>query len=121
MGSSATRRRTSTTPQKLQAFFAVVQALNAQGKLLAYHDRSDGGLFATLCEMMFAGHVGVTVEIDSSDAVGRARSPALFNEELGAVLQVRRERFAEVEAAFEAAGLGARMHADRRAESRGPL
>ncbi len=56
--SSATTRRTWTSPAQLKAFFETVQALNAAGQLLAYHDRSDGGLFVTLCEMMFACHVG---------------------------------------------------------------
>ena len=51
-------------PAELKRFFAAIQALNARGKLLAYHDRSDGGLFATLCEMAFAGHVGVSLNVD---------------------------------------------------------
>ncbi|MCC7484851.1 MAG: phosphoribosylformylglycinamidine synthase [Burkholderiales bacterium] len=75
--------------ERLRAFFDAVQQLRAEGRLLAYHDRSDGGLFATVCEMMFAGRCGV--ELDISDLVS-ARSPleVLFNEELGAVVQVRR-------------------------------
>jgi phosphoribosylformylglycinamidine synthase len=96
-------------PQKLEAFFDTVQALNATGLLLAYHDRSDGGLFVTLSEMMFASHVGVTVDIDSlADTEGALA--ALFNEELGAVLQVRRRDLVAVEEAFEAAGLAAECH-----------
>jgi phosphoribosylformylglycinamidine synthase len=75
-------------PQLVRNFFAMVQQLNAGGKILAYHDRSDGGLFATLCEMMFAGHCGLAVDIgvlpDAPDPLH-----ALFNEELGAVVQVR--------------------------------
>jgi phosphoribosylformylglycinamidine synthase len=51
-------------PEDLKAFFAVIQELNAAGRLLAYHDRSDGGLLATLAEMMFAGGCGVTVLLD---------------------------------------------------------
>ncbi|HEY1229838.1 MAG TPA: phosphoribosylformylglycinamidine synthase, partial [Ramlibacter sp.] len=47
-------------PQDLKAFFAAIQQLNADGKLLAYHDRSDGGLYAALCEMAFAGRAGVS-------------------------------------------------------------
>jgi phosphoribosylformylglycinamidine synthase len=101
-------------PAALRAFFEVVQALNASGALLAYHDRSDGGLFATLCEMMFASHVGVTVELDAllSAAGGREREhilAALFSEELGAVLQVRRSDLAAVERAFAGAGLGQQL------------
>jgi phosphoribosylformylglycinamidine synthase len=77
--------------QALKRFFEAVQALNREGLLLAYHDRSDGGLFATLCEMAFAAHCGVTVDIDALCAGGDAESAlaALFAEELGAVLQVR--------------------------------
>ncbi|HAF01201.1 MAG TPA: phosphoribosylformylglycinamidine synthase [Methylophilaceae bacterium] len=73
-------------PAQLKAFFAQIQALNTDGKLLAYHDRSDGGLFATLVEMAFAGHCGVQADISSlqGDVVS-----ALYNEELGAVIQVR--------------------------------
>ena len=71
---------------RLKNFFGVIQQLNLDGKLLAYHDRSDGGLFTTLTEMAFAGHCGFNVNID-----GLAGDPAsiLFNEELGAVVQVR--------------------------------
>ena len=73
-------------PAMLKAFFAAVQALNRAGLLLAYHDRSDGGLLACLCEMAFAGHTGVAVHIDG---LGYDPLAALFAEELGAVLQVR--------------------------------
>jgi phosphoribosylformylglycinamidine synthase len=72
-------------PAQLKNFFTQIQALNADSKILAYHDRSDGGLFATLCEMTFAGHCGVQVDI--SVLQGDANS-VLFNEELGAVIQV---------------------------------
>jgi phosphoribosylformylglycinamidine synthase len=51
-------------PKDLKAFFATIQELNSSGRLLAYHDRSDGGLLATLAEMMFAGGCGVTVLLD---------------------------------------------------------
>ena len=50
--------------KKLKGFFKVIQLLNKENKILAYHDRSDGGLFATLCEMSFAGHAGMTVNLD---------------------------------------------------------
>jgi phosphoribosylformylglycinamidine synthase len=95
-------------PEKLKAFFETVQSLNAQGYLLAYHDRSDGGLFATLCEMMFASHVGVGVELGAA-ARSHGALAALFNEELGAVLQVSREDLPAVRAAFEEAGVGAEL------------
>ncbi len=73
-------------PDALKHFFAVIQDLNRNELLLAYHDRSDGGLFTTLCEMAFAGHYGVEIKLDDLGDDSRA---ALFNEELGAVLQVR--------------------------------
>ncbi len=89
-------------PAALAAFFATVQALHAQHKLLAYHDRSDGGLFATLVEMAVAARCGLEICID--ELPGSA-AEALFNEELGAVLQVRAADRHDVVAAFEAAGL----------------
>jgi len=72
--------------QVLKSFFELVQRLNEKGKLLAYHDRSDGGAFATLCEMAFASHIGLDIRLDElhGDTLR-----ALFNEELGAVVQVR--------------------------------
>ncbi len=93
-------------PEDLKAFFAVIQGLNADNKLLAYHDRSDGGLFTTLCEMAFAAHTGIDVRLDllAEDASHFARE--LFNEELGAVLQVRCEDTEFVLQQFTAAGLG---------------
>ena len=72
-------------PRLLKLFFGVVQALNELGLLLSYHDRSDGGLFVTLCEMAFAGKCGLDVDITG---LGLDPIAALFNEELGAVLQV---------------------------------
>ncbi|HEY6772488.1 MAG TPA: phosphoribosylformylglycinamidine synthase, partial [Oxalicibacterium sp.] len=103
--------------EDLKGFFNAIQRLNNEGKLLAYHDRSDGGLFATLCEMAFAGHTGLSVNLDiltlegehASDAgdaknwaqqVGERRNDmtlrALFSEELGAVIQVRAEQKSDV-------------------------
>ncbi len=72
--------------QLLAGFFQAIQQLNREGCLLAYHDRSDGGLFATLCEMAFAGHCGISVELKKlgDDPLG-----ILFNEELGAVIQIQ--------------------------------
>jgi phosphoribosylformylglycinamidine synthase len=72
-------------PQLLKGLFDLVQAARADGLLLAYHDRSDGGAFAALCEMAFAGHCGLDLDLDGwhEDAVS-----ALFNEELGAMVQV---------------------------------
>ena len=101
-------------PKDLIHLVNAVNSLRQEGKILAYHDRSDGGLFATLCEMAFAGHVGISVNVDLlvtegdgiqdsradhgdsknwAEQVGARRDEltlqALFNEELGVVLQVR--------------------------------
>ena len=72
-------------PALLRRFFDAIQALNDANLVLAYHDRSDGGLFATLCEMAFAGGSGLEVDLEPLTAQAL---PALFNEELGAVIQV---------------------------------
>jgi phosphoribosylformylglycinamidine synthase len=93
-------------PALLVAFFDAVQALSAAGKLLAYHDRSDGGLFAALAEMAFAGGVGLDVDVAG---LGEPL-PALFAEELGAVVQVRAGEAGEVAAELERRGLGGRAH-----------
>jgi len=73
-------------PVTLKNFFNAIQTLVSQEKLIAYHDRSDGGLFTTITEMAFAGHTGV--DIDLSSFKGNDLD-ILFNEELGAVIQVR--------------------------------
>ncbi len=88
-------------------FFKAIQTLSAEGKLLAYHDRSDGGLLASVAEMAFAGHTGVSVELDK---VAADATQALFNEELGAVIQVKADDLAAVEAAFADAGLADYTH-----------
>jgi phosphoribosylformylglycinamidine synthase len=112
-------------PERLKAFFATLQKLNREGKLLAYHDRSDGGLFVTLCEMAFAGRTGLDLDVEEfcyyrrnedarldvpdvpeSEAIQIARMLGiLFNEELGAVLQVRRADTQSVMETFFQAGL----------------
>ena len=76
-------------PELLVAFFEAVQELLTSGLLLAYHDRSDGGLAATLCEMAFGGRRGLAVDIGE---LGEDSLAVLLNEELGAVLQVATER-----------------------------
>ena len=86
----------------LKAFFDAIQTLNGLGKLLSYHDRSDGGLLATVAEMMFASRLGVALTIDS---LGDDVLAALFNEELGAVLQVRQSDCKEVVALLKQSGL----------------
>ncbi|HEC17913.1 MAG TPA: phosphoribosylformylglycinamidine synthase [Gammaproteobacteria bacterium] len=93
-------------PAALQAFFGAIQELNRQGLLQAYHDRSDGGLLATVCEMAFAGGMGVDIQLD--DLVGEGNGgplAALFSEELGAVIQVRHTDTDEVLACLREWGL----------------
>ncbi|WP_435607589.1 phosphoribosylformylglycinamidine synthase [Pseudomonas knackmussii] len=92
--------------EDLKAFFAVIQGLNADGHLLAYHDRSDGGLLAAALEMAFAGHCGLALRLDALAASREELAAALFSEELGAVIQVREDATPEVLAQFSAAGLG---------------
>ncbi|MGB6098473.1 MAG: phosphoribosylformylglycinamidine synthase [Comamonas thiooxydans] len=108
-------------PKDLIAMVDAVNALRAKGLILAYHDKGDGGLLATAAEMAFAGHVGVALNVDmlitEGDGISDSRMDsgegknwgkqvsgrredltlrALFNEELGAVLQIRTEDRAEV-------------------------
>jgi phosphoribosylformylglycinamidine synthase len=97
-------------PEALKGCFAAVQRLSREARILAYHDRSDGGLFATVCEMAFAGRAGVSLRLDAAVLGGRSPLEFLFNEELGAVLQVRRADLAEVRKAFAAAGLERLLH-----------
>ena len=130
------------SPEDLKAFFAAIQRLNAEGKLLAYHDRSDGGLFATLCEMAFAGRAGVSVNLDiltmegehASDwgdaknwasQVGERRNEmtlrALFSEELGAVVQVRLDDKSAVMNVLRELNLGACSHIIGKVNNRGVI
>ncbi|WP_076934089.1 phosphoribosylformylglycinamidine synthase, partial [Burkholderia pseudomallei] len=118
-------------PEDLKRFFAAVQSLNARDLLLAYHDRSDGGLWATVCEMAFAGHAGVSLNVDMltldqqhesdyGDAKDWAKQTsgrredrtirALFSEELGAVVQVRAADRDAVLGALREHGLSACSH-----------
>jgi phosphoribosylformylglycinamidine synthase len=114
---------------ELARFFAAIHALNREGLLLAYHDRSDGGLFAAACEMAFAGHCGITVNLDllaydplAHDVDGNERRPelmrgrdleralgALFAEELGALVQVESVRRDAVMKRLADAGLQAQV------------
>ena len=89
----------------LLGFFNAMQSSIEDDDILAYHDRSDGGLLATLAEMSFAGHIGITVDINSG--IDRSKSTAfsaLFNEELGAVIQVRADRVSAIVNRFSHAG-----------------
>jgi phosphoribosylformylglycinamidine synthase len=91
----------------LIAFFGVIQRLNRENKLLAYHDRSDGGLITTIAEMMFAGRAGVDLDITS---LGTDVFHALFTEELGAVIQVNSKHVNYVKNVIKEAGLGKCLH-----------
>ncbi len=87
-------------PARLKAMFDTVRALAREGRILAYHDRSDGGLLATVAEMLFASRMGATLDCTQDDFAGW-----LFNEELGAVLQVAESNVDHVLKAFAAAEL----------------
>jgi phosphoribosylformylglycinamidine synthase len=87
----------------MKAFFNLMQQLNHEGKLLAYHDRSDGGLFVTLVEMAFAGRMGLEIDLP---VAGLAE---LFSEELGAVAQVATKDVADVLARLNDAGVAAQV------------
>jgi len=123
-------------PALLKSLVGAVNTLRASGTLLAYHDRSDGGLWACVCEMAFAGQRGVSLNVDllvtEGDGIGDSRAEygdsknwaaqvssrrerltleALFNEELGVVLQVARTDRDAALGVLRGAGLGAHSHA----------
>ncbi|PPD46290.1 MAG: phosphoribosylformylglycinamidine synthase [Methylobacter sp.] len=89
-------------PDLLKGFFEAIQTLSQNNNIQAYHDRSDGGLLATVAEMLFAGRQGVALNLD---VLGDDPLAALFNEELGAVLQVRAEQCHHVMKVLTDAGL----------------
>lgn len=122
-------------PQDLVRLVAAVNELRGQGHILAYHDRSDGGLFAAACEMAFAGQVGVALNVDllvtEGDGISDSRAEygdaknwaaqvsarreeltlrALFNEELGVVLQVRTADRNDVMQVLRTHGLSKHSH-----------
>ncbi len=122
-------------PQDLVQLVAAVNLLRAKGLILAYHDRSDGGLFAAACEMAFAGHVGVALNVDllvtEGDGISDSRAEhgdsknwagqvsarredltlrALFSEELGVLLQVRTVQRSEVMQVLRDHGLSKHSH-----------
>ncbi|MDP7537165.1 MAG: phosphoribosylformylglycinamidine synthase [Methylococcales bacterium] len=90
-----------------KSFFETIQTLNQRELLLAYHDRSDGGLLAVAVEMMFASRLGVSLTLD---VLGDDLLAALFNEELGAVIQVSSAHQSAVLKCLEQAGLSACSH-----------
>ena len=86
----------------LKGFFSAIQELIKTRLVLAYHDRADGGLWVTLCEMAFAGHTGITIDING---LGSSAFDVLFNEELGAVLQIDNSKKDKVLDVLQKAGL----------------
>jgi phosphoribosylformylglycinamidine synthase len=94
------------SPELLRAFFACLRELKDRGVVLAYHDRSDGGVLVTLLEMAFAAHCGLDIDL------GQVGDPvaACFAEELGAVLQVAAARKGEAEESLARHGLAALAH-----------
>jgi len=88
----------------LTGFFAAIQELNSRGMLLAYHDRSDGGLLASIAEMMFASRLGVSLSLSGSRA---ELLGALFSEEPGAVVQVVKSKLAHVQMVLDRNGITA--------------
>ncbi len=93
-------------PALLKTFFESMQSFHRDGLLQAYHDRSDGGLFVTLAEMAFAARSGLNIKLNTSDHI----LATLFNEELGAVIQVRQTDRDQVLAVLANAGLGHAAH-----------
>jgi phosphoribosylformylglycinamidine synthase len=130
----------------LKSLVAAVNQLRAEGKLLAYHDRSDGGLWAAVCEMAFAGHLGVSLNVDllvtEGDGISDSRAEygdsknwasqvsarrqeltlrALFNEELGVVLQVPTAQRNEVMQTLRQHGLSKHSHFIGKTNERGAV
>jgi len=91
-----------------KSFFITVQQLIEHDLILAYHDRSDGGLITTLCEMAFAGRSGLRCDLSGT---GADILSALFAEELGAVIQVSNNSLARVQQVLDEGGLGEICHA----------
>lgn len=91
-------------PAALRGLFAAIQELGSRGLLLAYHDRSDGGLIVTVAEMMFAGRLGVSLTLEGSD--GQILTQ-LFNEEAGAVVQVAKSKLPQVQMVLDRYGIEA--------------
>jgi phosphoribosylformylglycinamidine synthase len=91
-------------PAKLGNFFSAIQELASRDMLLAYHDRSDGGLLATVTEMMFASRLGVTLQLTGSRRTLLAK---LFSEEAGAVVQVAKGKLPQVQMILDRNGISA--------------
>jgi phosphoribosylformylglycinamidine synthase len=93
------------SPEILKGFFNAMQTLVREQKLIAYHDISDGGLFTTVCEMAFAGHTGVDIDISKLASPLGNYIDTLFSEELGAVIQIRESDTDAIHAVFEKFGI----------------
>ncbi len=93
------------SPETLKGFFNAIQTLVRDEKIIAYHDRSDGGLFTTVTEMAFAGHTGVDIDISKISTGAQQDLAALFNEELGCVIQIRESDVEAIHAVFEQYGI----------------
>lgn len=131
-------------PAQLKALVAAINRLREQGRLLAYHDRSDGGLWAAACEMAFAGHMGVSLNVDmlvtEGDGISDSRAEygdsknwatqvgarreeltlrALFSEELGALIQVPTEARVDVMQTLREFGLSQHSHFVGKPNTRG--
>jgi phosphoribosylformylglycinamidine synthase len=131
---------------QVKALVAAINTLRSQGHLLAYHDRSDGGLWATVCEMAFAGRLGVSLNVDilvtQGDGISDSRADfgdtknwatqvgerrngltlqALFNEELGVVIQVPTAVRDEVMATLREQGLSRHAHVIGKPNDRGTV
>ncbi|GCL61072.1 phosphoribosylformylglycinamidine synthase [Pseudaquabacterium pictum] len=131
-------------PAQLKALVAAINQLRSEGKLLAYHDRSDGGLWAAACEMAFAGQLGLSLNVDllvtEGDGITDSRAEmgdsknwatqisarrneltlkALFNEELGVLIQVPRAERDAVMGVLRTHGLSRHSHVVGKPNDRG--
>lgn len=95
---------------KIPAFVKALNQLKADNLILAYHDRSDGGLIVTLCEMAFATHVGLEIDLTSYVKQSSDIIAALVNEELGVVLQIEKAALEKCTGIFSREGLGDDLH-----------
>lgn len=93
------------SPETLKAFFNAMQTLVRDEKLIAYHDISDGGLFTTVVEMAFAGHTGVDIDLSQLTSISGNDVDVLFNEELGAVIQILASDVDAIQAVFAEYGI----------------
>lgn len=92
-------------------FVQVLNQLKVEGLILAYHDRSDGGVWTTLCEMAFASRTGLDIDLSSYAKSWQSEGiSALFNEELGVVIQVPLDQLARIKALFAQAGMAEYVH-----------